>query len=1634
MKSVNYFSCNVSDFDSLVGCRNNFIKKNLNTTNNTAGINRIRFMPTYLYETCIYGAYKIILTGVRESGEKVNVILDNIEPYFELIILGNEDEFIREVLRILGSTDINAKSYIVNSNSNFNSTRPPKYIKPKRIGTKTAKTFKYYKPYMNKFLRLYFNNTFERKKAIEILEHPKNNTKYYFETTTNDVSCYYRVVCRDLLCTFSNWSYINNPSDYKSAFDKYNMWKIDTYSCDIANYTPCEDTDVAKADYTMSCCWDIETWSPDGSVPFVKNKEHKMICISMCFQWIHDKEPFKKFILSTLPSDENTADSITTIVCRDEIELITTFGAIFEAYKPEYIYGFNDSDYDWPWLINRAQQYNILHEFASLMDIEKNIADKNYEKDAFYTIEKNNSDKALEKNYTKYRCERVKIDAQSTASCYALHMNGYLPVDVRTIYRKLYPTDGESSLKYFLSKNKLGGKEDMEYSRMHNIFTRLLYLKNKYGFDKTGVDFDIKKTNPDFAEYQKLKTDMKEVNKYCIIDAVRCHELMHIRSVITEHREVSNLSYVSVYDAFYRANGLKVRNLTIAEGQQKPFNIRFSNITNTDFVDKKFSGALVFPPNKGLKISKLSIDERITRSRMYIKNQDTDYTDYADWENTTEEEIFTYKEFISQHGAYITDENILNSDICIKNEKFRKFLQEPTGRPIIGLDFSSLYPSLIRTYNFSQEYCITDDSKILEVLQADGVKLNKIEFTFDDKKIETYFIHHNCIYDKTDPNFKFGVYPYILNELFNKRAMIKGQLKPIANRIEELLLDEKNNTEQIAELTFQRNCLNSKQSALKVFMNTFYGETGNKLSPFFIVEIAGSVTHMGQYNLQLGYDTVKKLDCEVYYGDSVASYTPVLIMRNNIIEYVEIQNIIDELQYIKTIQGKEIFIFGETDNIYSWSDLGWTKINKIIRHKTDKQMYRVCTHSGIVDVTEDHSLLDVDGNIITPENAIGKKLLIKNHPNFKDCAHHTYSKIHKLLKSINFVRSAKTTNTSNCIVKKVIKLPQTLDYVYDLETENHHFSAGIGNIVVHNTDSLYISIPEKYFTAEDKQFYSGKIDKLSYWTSLVKSTFSNVNSIRDSVNKTLEEDNGTTFLTMAYEEILYPVLFASKKKYFGIKHEKHINFQPRNVDDLFIRGLEIRKRGVSMFAKQMIGDIMLTCVSPNNIYTLLELTFKKIDEIYANSTQYSYHLFNRTDVYRPNKKNVKVQTFASRMRELGIYVKPYERFNYVIVKKYPYRYDHKGRKSHILVGDKMEFTEYAEENKLEIDLDKYMIGSINGQLARLIAYHDKFYVEPADRTLVELKSAEDKIYKSACKYINEYCSQYYTSYYCLGAIHKKIYKEVHEKINSFISEKYPEMMEILDVCVDLDSDEFENELVSKIEGQIEKAIKNSSYGEDKVNKIFNTELEKNKLNINKKSDKEKIRKIKILIVEQLRVKYDAEYKQIEKSFEEDKSNLLYKIKNIKINIIKIYEQYRQILIKIIDEIKPYDKSNAIKSCDKLNVFITPFNGNSKEIDISYIENIDEKKLTKLTYKYSKEIILNYKDELLNLNSIYKNIMDLYISKLEIDNMIEYLKNYRNKEYKFNHKPPEVGMQIKNNIKEDVEIFDITDMQTMSIVK
>ena len=79
-----------------------------------------------------------------------------------------------------------------------------------------------------------------------------------------------------------------------------------------------------------------------------------------------------------------------------------------------------------------------------------------------------------------------------------------------------------------------------------------------------------------------------------------------------------------------------------------------------------------------------------------------------------------------------------------------------------------------------------------------------------------------------------------------------------------------------------------------------------------------------------------------------------------------------------------------------------------------------------------------------------------------------------------------------------------------------------------------------------------------------------IERLRDEVNDFLRNDNGSSYLKMAYEEVLFPVVFTGKKKYYGIPHTRKPNFNNK----LFIRGVEIVKRGQSSLFRKVGRRIM----------------------------------------------------------------------------------------------------------------------------------------------------------------------------------------------------------------------------------------------------------------------------------------------------------------------------------------------------------------------------------------------------------------------------------------------------------------------------
>ena len=141
---------------------------------------------------------------------------------------------------------------------------------------------------------------------------------------------------------------------------------------------------------------------------------------------------------------------------------------------------------------------------------------------------------------------------------------------------EFYSKDKKSSLAYYLKECNLDNKVDLPIHRM-----------NKY------YEMALKETNATTAE------QMHEVAKYCIINALSCQQLIVKHNAINKYREVASVAFLSLFDAHYFVEGMKVCNILSASAWQR--GILTSMISSQQTETGKYPEAYVFPLVKSLK-------------------------------------------------------------------------------------------------------------------------------------------------------------------------------------------------------------------------------------------------------------------------------------------------------------------------------------------------------------------------------------------------------------------------------------------------------------------------------------------------------------------------------------------------------------------------------------------------------------------------------------------------------------------------------------------------------------------------------------------------------------------------------------------------------------------------------------------------------------------------------------------------------------------------------------------------------------------------------------------------------------------------------------------------------------------------
>jgi hypothetical protein len=412
--------------------------------------------------------YVLRLYGSLINGQKAVVTLLGIRVFFDVLVPDGEtpDDCKTKIRGILSGSKVE--------------TLKIEHIK--------AFPFRGYHTEKKTYLRIYTSGTGKRKTAMKAVQD--NN----YETASDDLYSFHRKVARENGIQLSGWSMLSNYI-YKNRIDPLCRHE---FNVSIKDFRPLEDfttiTDrfpisALLRDRTLVLTWDIETQSREfGEFAEVLNLNDNVFMICMTLHWKDDPKPLKQICLVDVETEPDPRR--ITIICGNQVNLLKAFALCWRAFAPDIEVGFNVSDYDWRFIMERAYHLDILEwmwermtgKFETKEDILKwkyrgkigaksenkfNMKGKKKNTDEEETIWGSGEEVEEEKDFIG--AIKIKITAEEDFYSSFLKLPGCVAIDVRVCLKKRYPRaeiEKEGSFKFFLEKCGLDAKADMPYNKM----------------------------------------------------------------------------------------------------------------------------------------------------------------------------------------------------------------------------------------------------------------------------------------------------------------------------------------------------------------------------------------------------------------------------------------------------------------------------------------------------------------------------------------------------------------------------------------------------------------------------------------------------------------------------------------------------------------------------------------------------------------------------------------------------------------------------------------------------------------------------------------------------------------------------------------------------------------------------------------------------------------------------------------------------------------------------------------------------------------------------------------------------------------------------------------------------------------
>jgi DNA polymerase elongation subunit (family B) len=705
---------------------------------------------------------------------------------------------------------------------------------------------------------------------------------------------------------------------------EYTVSKKSLRRCEIED-EPC----ASVSPLVMS--FDIEAYSHNPcKFPDAEHPEDKVFMISCVFFRAGDDKIVREVLL-TLGNPDECIVGCECVPYKNEAGLLEGFADLLRDMNPHIITGYNIMSFDIDYMIKRSAGEAMCEAGFQAGGMHK--------------------DRLAEKKTMKWSSSAYKNQEFSYLNYEGRIFIDLLPV-VRRDYNKLRNYKLSTVSQHFINSDK----EDLP-------------VKELFACYKVGV--------LDEEKDKKLASrELGKAGKYCMVDSRLVARLFNKLNIWYGASEMAKTCNIPIFDLSTRGQQIRVYSQVYKHCLKAKVVVQENGYVAKE--GERYVGAYVFQPKAGAYDNIVPFDFASLYPTIIIA-YNIDFSTLVT--NPRIPDRYCHVIEWADHLGCEHDKNVVRVKQITKfiNESLDNLKKMRKRRDTLKL--SDFYPSGVKK---GTKAIRERASKLREKRRK---QINR-DIKKKEKEIKPYR-EERAELKKSIPKrvmcgnrrYRFlkspkGVIPTILQNMLDARANTRKVIKKNAKIMDHLEGVEKD------DLVMTNKILHQRQLAYKVCCNSMYGAMGVRDGYLPFMPGAMCTTAMGRKNNILAANTiVEKWKGKLVYGDSVTGDTPVMIKESNgMVNIVTIETLAngeyEPYDQFKADQSNRREKQQAQVDVRVWADGVWADVNRVIRHKTKKRIFRVLTHTGCVDVTEDHSLLDASGRKLKPVDAkVGQELL-----------------------------------------------------------------------------------------------------------------------------------------------------------------------------------------------------------------------------------------------------------------------------------------------------------------------------------------------------------------------------------------------------------------------------------------------------------------------------------------------------------------------------------------------------------------------------------------------------------------------------------------------------------------------------------